>query len=84
MTDGAHDLHISGTAVHSMQAHLSAQIGKASAGVGDGTLAAAVERFGAGWSSVLGDTGTQILAAGQLAANAAADLAAATSGPKPR
>jgi hypothetical protein len=84
MTGGAQDLHGSGTAVHSMRAHLSTQTGKAGVAVGEETLATAVGRFGAAWSAVLGDTGTQILAASQLAANAAADLTAATSGPQPR
>ena len=84
MTGGAQDLHTSGTAVHSMQGHLSAQTGKAGGAVGDGSLATAIGRFGSAWSTVLGDTGTQILAASQLAANAAADLTAATSGPQPR
>jgi hypothetical protein len=84
MTGGASDLHAAGVAVHAMEQHLAGQAGKAAGGVGDGTLAAAVGRFGAAWSTVLGDTGTQVLAASQLAANAAADLTAAGSGPRPR
>jgi hypothetical protein len=84
MTGGAQDLHTSGTAVRSMQEHLSTQTGKASGAAGEGTLVTSISRFGAAWSTVLGDTGTQILAASQLAANAAADLTAATSGPRPR
>ena len=84
MTGGAHELHAGGTAVHSMGPHLSAQMGKAAGAAGEGELAAALDRFGSAWSSVLGDTGTQILVAAQLAANAAADLTAATSGPRPR
>lgn len=84
MSGGAKDLHAAGTAVHAMQGHASGQAGKAAGAVGDGDLAGAVRRFGAAWSEVLGDTGTQILAASQLAANAAADLTAASSGPRPR
>jgi hypothetical protein len=84
MTGGAKDLHTAGTAVHAMQEHASGQAAKAAGSVGDAGLAEAVRRFGAGWSAVLGDTGTQILAASQLAANAAADLTAATTGPRPR
>jgi hypothetical protein len=84
MTGGAQDLHAAGVAVHAMEGHLSGQAGKAAGGVGDSALAAAISRFGAAWSTVLGDTGTQVLAASQLAANAAADLRAAGSGPRPR
>ena len=52
--------------------------------MGEPALAEAVRRFGAAWSAVLGDTGTQVLAASQLAANAAADLTTATGAPRPR
>ena len=84
MAGGAKDLHAAGQAVHAMEGHLSGQTGKAAGAVGDGALADAVSRFGAAWSTVLGDTGTQVLAASQLAANAAADLTAAGGGPRPR
>lgn len=84
MTGGAKDLHAAGTAVHAMQGHLSAQAAKAAGAVGEDVLAEAVRRFGAAWAAVVGDTGTQVLAASQLAANAAADLTAAGSGPRPR
>ena len=84
MTGGAKDLHTAGTAVHAMEGHASGQAAKAAGAVGEPVLAEAVRRFGSAWSAVLGDTGTQVLAASQLAANAAADLTAATGGPRPR
>jgi hypothetical protein len=80
MSGGAKDLHTSGATIHAMGPHLGTQASGAAGAAGEETLAGSLRRFGAAWSEVLTDTGTQILAASQLAANAAADLDAAAGG----
>jgi len=80
MTGGAKQLHGSGSSVHAMGAHVADHANKAVDGCDEAVLTAAIHRFSAAWSRVLTDTGTQILAASQLAANAAQDLTAATGG----
>jgi hypothetical protein len=83
MTGGAKDLNRSGGIVHDMGPHLRTQVTGAAGAAGEESLAGALRRFGAAWSEVATDTGTQVLAASQLAANAAADLdAAGGSGPR--
>jgi hypothetical protein len=83
MTGGAKDLNRSGGTVQAMGPHLRTRTGSAAGAAGEESLAGALRRFGAAWAEVLADTGTQILAASQLAANAAADLdAAGGTGPR--
>lgn len=74
MSGGAAELHRCGVAVKKMESGLSSAASAAASSAGDPTLVAAVRRFGAAWSTTVGDTGTQIQTAAQLASNAAADL----------
>jgi hypothetical protein len=80
MTGGAQTLHASGSALREMRHPLDSQCARIAGAAGHPGLASAVSRFGAAWSEVLFDTGTQALVASQLAAAAAADLTAATGG----
>jgi hypothetical protein len=64
-------------ALRSLEHPLSSASSSMASAAGEAELAAAVRRFGAAWSTLVGDTGTQVLAGAQLAAAAAADLTAA-------
>lgn len=75
MSGGAASLHASGSTLEQMRPSLSGSGSSISGGVGAPELSAAVGRFFTAWSALVGDTGTQLLSASQLAANAAQDLA---------
>lgn len=77
MTGGAAALHKAAAAVSSAHTAIGSDGARAAGAAGDPTLAAALSRFAAAWSTMLVDTGTQLRAASQLAANAAQDLATA-------
>lgn len=53
----------------------------AGAGAGNGTLTAALDRFGAAWSQLCADVAVQLAAAATLAQNGSRDLASA-GGPR--
>ncbi len=75
---GAKKLAQSGTAVNDMERPMSTQFGKIASSVGDASLATAVHRLSAGWSTSIGDTGSQLHAAALLAQNFSLDMACAT------
>ena len=81
MSGGAATLHTAGTAIEQARTGVSSAGRSVSGAVGDATLVGAVDRFTAAWSTLLGDTGLQIVTAAQLASNAAADLTTAGGGP---
>jgi hypothetical protein len=80
MTGGAQSLHRDGSNLQQMQAAVNSAGGRAASGAGAPALDGALERFASAWSTMLGDTGLQIVTAAQLAANAAADLSTAGGG----
>jgi hypothetical protein len=80
MTGGAARLHRDGADVQQMQPAVASAAGSASAAAGDPALSGSIDRFGAAWSTMLGDTGLQLVVAAQLAAAAAADLSTAGGG----
>lgn len=77
MTGGAGTLHQVASAVSAAHTAISGDGNRAAGAAGDAALSGALSRFAAAWSSMLTDTGTQLTAASQLAANAAQDLATA-------
>jgi hypothetical protein len=80
MSGGAAKLHSCGSHIEAMRAAVNGAGARAAEGAGDGNLAGALDRWASAWSTMLGDTGLQIVTAAQLAANAAADLQTAGGG----
>ena len=80
MTGGAKVLHGAGTALQQLETPINQYAGQLASHAGNDTLAAAARRFGAAFGAIVAETGTQTVAAGQLAAQAAEDLVNATGG----
>ena len=74
---GAQTLSSVAKAVDTMPGEVNAGAADAAGACGHPVLAGAADRFGACWSHRLGALATEVYAAGELAANAAADLATA-------
>jgi hypothetical protein len=80
MSGDAAKLHTDGAHIQDMRTAVSSAGSKAAGAAGAGDLQGALDRWASAWSTMLGDTGLQIVTASQLAANAAADLHTAGGG----